>query len=219
MTTTLLTALYQTQGEGNFENDYSTSTVVFNQTAANVPSPAFTAAVDVSVTKPTAPLTVQFTDTSTTPASTTISAWLWSFGDGATATTQSPTHVYANEGIYDVTLTVTNANGSATVIQSGCVHVFAVRLTPATQTVLGAAKSVAQFTASVTTGAHPLTVTFTDTSTNTPLAWHWDFGDSGKSSLQSPVYVFGHAGTFGVTVTVENAGGLTTSVPMTITVS
>lgn len=215
MTTTLLSALYQTQGEGNFENDYSTSVQVFNASAGNTIAPAFTAAVDVSVLTPLMPLTVQFTDTSTgTPTS-----WAWNFGDGASATTQNPSHTYVDEGVYDVTLTATNANGSVSVIQSGAVIVVGTKQVPGTQTVLGSAESVATFTASVTSGTHPLTVTFTDTSTNSPYYWSWDFGDGAKASSQNPVHVFDHAGTFNVTLMAENAGGLKTSAPMVITVA
>ena len=56
-----------------------------------------------------APLTVQFTDQSThTPTS-----WLWDFGDGTpTSALQNPSHTYASVGIYTVSLTATNANGS-----------------------------------------------------------------------------------------------------------
>ncbi len=38
----------------------------------------------------------------------TIVAWLWDFGDGTTGTEQNPTHVYASEGTYTVSLTVIN---------------------------------------------------------------------------------------------------------------
>ncbi len=70
------------------------------------PVASFTA----SPTAGTAPLTVQFTDTSTgNPTS-----WSWSFGDGTTSTAQSPSHTYANAGSYDVTLTASNSNGSNT---------------------------------------------------------------------------------------------------------
>ena len=34
----------------------------------------------------------------------------WNFGDGNTDSNQNPTHVYANEGVYQVSLTVTDAN-------------------------------------------------------------------------------------------------------------
>ena len=52
---------------------------------------------------------VQFTDNSTCDATT----WAWTFegGDPATSTEQNPVITYAIGGTYDVTLTVTNANG------------------------------------------------------------------------------------------------------------
>jgi PKD repeat protein len=56
----------------------------------------------------TAPLTVQFTDLSSTPRG----AWLWDFGDGGTSTAQNPTHVYNTPGVYTVTLTATGPDGS-----------------------------------------------------------------------------------------------------------
>jgi PKD repeat protein len=227
MTTQTLAQLYATVVGGGFtytaspggepfENDASTATVVFNETGATPPVPSFTATVPSTVTSNVQPLTVTFTDTSTG----TPTAWLWNFGDGSTATTATASHTYVNDGVYDVTLTVTSATGSASVIQSGLVIVSEIeQVTPANPTVEGSASSVASFTASATSGTHPLTVTFTDTSTNSPYKWSWDFGDSGKSSVQNPVYVFGHAGTFSVTLSVENAGGLDMSVPTIITVA
>jgi len=56
-----------------------------------------------------APLTVNFTDTSGTPAPT---SWSWDFGDGSPlVSTQNPTHVYATPGNYNVVLTVINGVG------------------------------------------------------------------------------------------------------------
>jgi glucose/arabinose dehydrogenase len=55
-----------------------------------------------------APLTVHFTDLSTVPAPT---AWLWSFGDGATSTQQNPAHTYTQDGVYNVRLSVDSPNG------------------------------------------------------------------------------------------------------------
>ncbi|MCB0793128.1 MAG: PKD domain-containing protein [Flavobacteriales bacterium] len=53
---------------------------------------------------------VQFTDLSLN----LIDSWSWDFGDGTGSSDQDPLHVYANPGVYDVSLTVSNANGSDT---------------------------------------------------------------------------------------------------------
>jgi PKD repeat protein len=52
----------------------------------------------------TAPLTVQFNDTSTQSPD----SWSWSFGDGSSSTDQNATHQYATAGTYTVALTATN---------------------------------------------------------------------------------------------------------------
>lgn len=54
----------------------------------------------------TAPHTVVFTGG---PGGMT--SYAWDFGDGKTAATQSPTHVYQSAGSYTATLTVTDSNG------------------------------------------------------------------------------------------------------------
>ena len=47
-----------------------------------------------------------FTDLSTVnPASGQITSWHWAFGDGNESSLQNPTHLYANAGTYQVTLT------------------------------------------------------------------------------------------------------------------
>jgi PKD repeat protein len=72
-----------------------------------------------------APLAVSFADLSTgTPTS-----WLWSFGDGATSTQQHPTHTYAAPGVYDVSLTASNAGGSHELSRAGFVTVLSPPLT------------------------------------------------------------------------------------------
>lgn len=57
-----------------------------------------------------APLTVDFTDLS----EGTIESWEWDFGDGGTASEQSPTHEYTGTGSFTVSLTITGPAGSST---------------------------------------------------------------------------------------------------------
>ena len=68
---------------------------------------------------------------------------------------------------------------------------------------------VASFTASPTTGNHPLNVKFNDKSTDV-YYWSWDFGDKTTSTLQSPTHKYPKAGKYTVSLTVKNAAGKNT---------
>jgi len=50
---------------------------------------------------------VNMTDSSSDPDGT-VTSWLWDFGDGKTSELQAPSHKFAAEGNYNVTLTVTD---------------------------------------------------------------------------------------------------------------
>ena len=56
-------------------------------------------------------LTVNFTNTSTDSGGT-ISSYAWTFGDGGTSTSASPSHTYTAAGTYTVTLKVTDNTGA-----------------------------------------------------------------------------------------------------------
>jgi PKD repeat protein len=82
--------------------------------------------------------------------------------DPAGSHLQNPDHTYASFGIYNVTLQVYNA--------------FDYNRTRKQITIEGG--SPVNFTSDVTEGSSPLTVHFTDTSTNSPTVWAWFFGDT-----------------------------------------
>ena len=67
-----------------------------------IPTANFTA----SVTNGTAPLLVQFTD-----SSEKVTGWNWDFGDGTNSTEQNPVHTYLVAGNYTVNLTASNIDG------------------------------------------------------------------------------------------------------------
>ncbi|MCH6471365.1 PKD domain-containing protein [Sinomonas terrae] len=154
-----------------------------------IPAPAPVASFTASPTSGIAPLNVAFTDTSTgSPTS-----WSWNFGDGGTSTSQNPTHTYASAGTYTATLTATNATGSNS--------------TSSTITVSALQAPVASFKASPTSGAAPLNVAFTDTSTGSPTSWAWDFGDGATSTAQNPSHTYAAPGTYTAKLTATNAAG------------
>jgi PKD repeat protein len=156
------------------------------------------AAFSASPTSGLIPLNVQFTDNSTG----TPTAWNWNFGDRtANSTAQNPAHLYSTAGNYTVTLTVTNSAGSNTIAKSNYIKATA----PTT-----VKPPVIYFWASRTSGTVPITIGFTDASTNTPTAWYWDFGDGTNSTLKSPRHTYTSAGTYSITLTASNAGGSAT---------
>jgi len=99
-----------------FGKGYDSNIVSFEITPSTTP---LTADFMTNVTSGTAPLAVQFTDTSI--GSPTL--WSWNFGDDATSTEQHPVHTYTAPGNYSVSLTVTNAAGSDTTARADYITV------------------------------------------------------------------------------------------------
>ena len=76
--------------------------------AANQPP---VAGASASPESGTAPLDVAFTGTGTDSDGTVVS-YAWTFGDGASSTSQNLTHTYNSPGTYTATLTVTDDDGA-----------------------------------------------------------------------------------------------------------
>jgi PKD repeat protein len=126
--------------------------------------------------------------------------YLWEFGDGVISTKQNPKHVYKKEGVYDITLTVTNAIGSDTLKKPD--YVFVTSPNPIH----------ANFVAVNKEGPSPLMVSFTDTSFYTDItgypplnSWSWNFGDGITSDQQNPDHMYLNPGLYNVTLTVSNS--------------
>jgi gliding motility-associated-like protein len=74
-------------------------------------------------------------------------------------------------------------------------------------TSLRAQVPVTDFSASTVAGCGPLSVKFTDQSTNKPTAWAWDFGNGQISSAQNPTIIYTTAGTYTVILITKNSSG------------
>ncbi len=152
------------------------------------PPPPLIAAFTASATNGAKPLTIQFTDKSTGSPVT----WSWNFSDGTTSSLQSPAHTYQSAGTYNPALTVSGSNG-----QTSAAEVTIVVTNPP----ITNGPTVASFSSSVTTGAAPLTVYFTNTSTGTPKPIRWYFGDNNTTSTnQTVTHVYAKAGEFVATL-------------------
>lgn len=69
---------------------------------------------------------------------------------------------------------------------------------------------VSNFFADSTTGFRPFTVSFIDSSINSPDTWLWKFGDESTSSDKSPIFTFNNPGFYTVTLTTSNKHGSNT---------
>ncbi|MEL7146020.1 MAG: PKD domain-containing protein [Bacteroidota bacterium] len=147
-------------------------------------------------------LQVTFTD-----ASTDADSYQWDFGDDSgTSTDASPVYTYADEGTYEVQLTVTSTDGLSAV-QTKSVMVAVPAVIP---------------DADFSFVASDLMVTFTDASTNAD-SYAWDFGvegtDADVSTDASPAYTYAEAGTYTVSLTVTSSTGDTDMTSQMVTVT
>ncbi|WEK37470.1 MAG: PKD domain-containing protein [Candidatus Pseudobacter hemicellulosilyticus] len=128
------------------------------------------------------PKEVKFTN-----GSADAESYYWQFGDGTSATEQSPLHVYASSGKYIVILKTASHAGYT---QSDTVQIVASL--PAT----------ADFDYS----AFLLQTSFLNNASGIESV-HWDFGDNTSSTEIAPVHEYATAGSYEVTLTVNGLTG------------
>ena len=114
----------------------------------------------------------------TQDASTSITNWMWDFGDGTPVVTgvANPIHVYNTNGTYDIEfIAINNLGCSNTISLPSYITIYEI--------------PNAQFTANVTSGCAPLYVEFNETSTVTApeniMIWNWAFGDGNTLIVQN----------------------------------
>jgi len=125
--------------------------------------------------------------------STNGTSYDWDFGDGGTSTLANPIHVYAEDGIYTVSLTVTNECGSDTYTQ------IIEIITPPTSF----------FSSDVVEGCEPFEVEFINLSSENAEFYEWSFpgGSPASSTAFEPTILYEIPGTYNVSLTVFNEAG------------
>lgn len=111
----------------------------------------------------------------------------WNFGNGATSAAKNPSHLYATNGAYNVSLTVTSANGC-----SGS----------ANRTVNVFPNPVAAFTATALCTGPSANFNNTSSISSGSISSVWNYGDGNTGSANSHTY--GSAGNYNVMLTVTS---------------
>ncbi|HLW99400.1 MAG TPA: PKD domain-containing protein [Candidatus Acidoferrales bacterium] len=136
---------------------------------------------------------------STAPSGQSLS-YAWDFGDGGTATGAKPSHTFANPGIFDVKLTVTDTAGAT---NSSIVPVEVVPLPVSNP-------------GGPYTGKVNVAVTFNGSASTVPPGqtpgYSWNFGDNSTGTGAMPTHTYSTTGTFTVTLSVkDDTGGVGTN--------
>lgn len=150
---------------------------------------------------------IPFSAASSTDPENDALSYAWTFGDGASAIGVAPSHVFANNGTYTVTLKVTDSNGAqstatASVVVSNSAPV--VTATPPASWQAGVSKSIgvsftdanakdAPFTARINWGDGTANTSFVSTVLPT-------------SALQKP-HTYAASGSYTITITVTDRDG------------
>jgi len=152
----------------------------------NISGQAPQAAFQVSPAAGCVPMVVQYQDLSTDDPS----AWLWQFPGGLpdTSTAQNPSIIYLTPGTYDATLTVQNAFGESTLVQTALVNTSPLPTVLYTMTPNG------------------LEVSFTNLSEEAD-SYVWDFGDGNTATEANPTHVYVSPGDYLVTLQAINTCG------------
>jgi gliding motility-associated-like protein len=146
---------------------------------------------------------MSFSNTSAINSGSIVSL-LWEFGDGSSAASSNPKHVYVNSGDQQVTLTTTS--------NAGCTKAVTLPVTVH-------AKPVITFTAPQTCDGFP--TAFQNQSaiaSGTIATFSWDFGDGTGSSEVNPIKQYFNAGTFLVTLKAVSNNTCSSSLSKNITI-
>jgi PKD repeat protein len=193
---TYTVTLTVTDSAAQSDSDTTTATITYTNPTANAHGP-------YSGTKGTA---IQFTGTAT--GGCTPYTWDWNFGDSSPhSNQQNPKHTYTSDGVYTVTLTVTdNVGGTDSDTTTATISPDQPLKAYANGPYYGKPGEAVYFTGSASGG-------------DPPYLYYWDFGDGATSQNKDAYHTYTEEGVFTVILTVQDSKGATATDTTTATIS
>jgi gliding motility-associated-like protein len=142
------------------------------------------------------PITINFNNT--TPGTSSVDTFLWTFGNGDTSSSQNPSETYNQPGNYTVTLTITDTNGCTITVSAGGL--------------VQASPPIPKFIVSGN-GCPGTPISFPNHSINA-AAFLWNFGDGDTSTQKLPTHVYAKPGVYSVTLTAYGPAGCDSTITM-----
>jgi len=115
--------------------------------------------------------------------------WFWEFGDGEYSEEQNPEHIYYEQGIYLVCLTI--MGDSINCYDMVCEEV-----------IIGGMNDCEANFYYVQDNLNELTINFFDSSSGLITYWFWDFGDGDFSEETNPIHTYSDPGIYQVCLSV-----------------
>jgi PKD repeat protein len=180
------------------DNDGSTATVTANKTVLNrKPIALFIESVETALTG----TVINFNASDSFDPDGSIVAYAWDFGDGNFGSSVLVDHSYIDDGVHNVTLTVTDNDGASS-------------MTSALKTILDR-PPVANFSETVETVYIDELINFNASTSYDPdgtiVAYFWDFGDGKNATGVTVNHAYEHNGTYTVTLTITDDDGMSAS--------
>ncbi len=150
---------------------------------------------------------VVFDGSASSDSDGSIADYSWDFGDGAFDSGANPSHAYADNGIYPVTLTVTDSQGAMHNDTTTATINNTAPIVDVESELMGRAGQAVLFSASLSDSG--------SADTHTIL---WDFGDNSTSDMLEPEHTYGLLGNFAATLTVTDDDGGSDTATVNVTV-